>query len=332
MLAAGDGGPRQALAPLAAYAWNAPQPEAGRSRERHWLDVLSRHAQTLLVCGTSDSPAGRGIEAAARRAARKLGVSVAAIEDFPGSYFEVAGGSPAAVYVESRAAASLLRPRLGPDARLVVMPSPRYDKLRARAGALRKTVAARAAGHAKVLWAGQPEARDCERTLRAVLPALRRHGASLLFRAHPRDAAYSAGRYASLLDRACVRWQDVTAVPLRAVLLRAPRLVVTQFSSVAVEAGFYGIPSVSVLLEDAGGARLLQKKGYAVPPYCARGAAAFALRAEDVFEVLQSTLQDPHRRTRILRCFDAYFDIATPALPRLIASLSALRRAPEKLR
>jgi hypothetical protein len=100
--------------------------------------------------------------------------------------------------------------------------------------------------------------------------------------------------------------------------------VVTQFSSVAIEAGFHGIPSLSVLLPDAGSARLFEKKGYRVPPYCESGAAALVSDAGAVEETLIGTLGDCARRENIIRCFDAYFDIGTLMLPPLVALLTSV--------
>ena len=71
----------------------------------------------------------------------------------------------------------------------------------------------------------------------------------------------------------------------------APHLVITQFSSVALEAGFYGVPSAWVLVPGAGAQSLHAKKGYRVPALCAAGGAGLASHAEAVAKLLDRSLE-----------------------------------------
>ena len=123
---------------------------------------------------------------------------------------------------------------------LEVLSPARYDTRPERAGALRTAVSARwddTRAERSILWAGQPETEDCLRTLEVLLPLIKAQAALLLFKAHPRDPGYHDGSYWPVLARHAARCRDVTGSTVPEVLELAPRLVVTQFSSVAIEAG-----------------------------------------------------------------------------------------------
>ena len=307
LLVAGDEGARAACAPLLRF----PGVVA--------VDSIPQHtAARALLCGTSDSAAGRAVESTARRAARGAGLRVVALEDFPGNYWDLKGGEADIVVVESETSAVLCRARLGnrcPE--LWVSPSPRYDALRIRVEELRQRYARRVRAQRLVLWAGQPETDDAVATLQRALPALRRLRAGLLFRAHPRDPGHARGEYRRLLDGGAIPARDVTALPLEECFALAPELVLTQFSSIGVEAGFYGIPAVHLLYADAGGKSLREKKGLSMLPWCTEG-AAFALElpgGEE--ELLRTALGDYDARARVIAAFDEYFRVQAEALPAL---------------
>ena len=332
LLVAVDGGPRETLAPLAAALECAltsiEHPDAGD--EVYWSRALANCRCTLLVVGTSDSEHGRRIESAARRAACAAGICVVAVEDFPGNYFDVTRGAASHLIVESAAARDMWAQRLGARTPLIaVVPPARYDALRARAAELRRTMT-QAWAHdptQKVLWAGQPETADCMRTLEALLPVLRAYGVTLLLKAHPRDSGHGDARYRALLEQSRVPYEDFTHTSVEAALAAAPRIVVTQFSSVAIHAGFYGVPGLWLLLPEAGGARLLQKKGYALPMLCAAGGAAAATDAAAVPEALRRVLADDAYRENLLGHFDVYVG-GEAALPTLLEYLRNAARDP----
>lgn len=286
-----DRGPELALKALAARL-----PGRWLEAEQRLADFV-RSGLRLLVCGTSDSAEGRAVESAARRAARERGMPVAVIEDFPGNYCHVPGGEPDVIFVESEFAARLARAKDASPS-VEVCPSVRYDSLRRKLSDLRSGRAAHA-----VLWIGQPETRDSLETLKRLLPALEARGIPVWFRAHPRDAGYAGGAYAGLPV------EDLTARPLEECLARRPRLVVTQFSSVAIEAGFWGIPSLNALFDDLGAKTLAAKKGYAVPPWCEEGAAFLVRREAEVRQVLRQALDSAEARASVLAQFDRYFRV-----------------------
>jgi hypothetical protein len=310
-----DGGAREALAPVAAHCGCALEDTAADAAEgdRWWAECYASRRPDLLVAGTSDSVRGRRVESAARRAARHARVPVSAIEDFPGNYYEVPGGEPSLVLVESAAARALCLSRFGDRTPRVEVAIPaRYDPYRAQLIDARRRTGERwtAQTHgASVLWAGQPETADSVHTLEALLPVLREHAVELLFKAHPRDPGYAEGAYGRLLDASGVAVSDVTSLTVEAALARAPRLIATQFSSIAIEAGFFGVPSLWVLLAGAGGASLRRKKGYAVPPLCLARGAAYVADTLSVAPVFAQALGDLSYRANLMRCFDDYYSV-----------------------
>ena len=306
-----DHGPRLALEALEA---RLPGPWL-KARGGDWADDLRAKNVELLVCGTSDSKQGRETEAAAQRAAHALGIPRVVVEDFPGNFAPIPATPPRLLCVESEFAEALARRQM-PEVAVHVGPAIRYDALRRQLSALR--VADDKRGRDSVLWIGQPETVDALRTLGALLPSLQARRSPLWFRAHPRDAGYTGGAYAEILARSRQAAEDVTTISLDECLRRRPRLVITQFSSVAVEAGFWGIPSLNVLLPDAGARRLIQKKGYAVPPWCEAGAAFVITRAEDVDKVLDRAVGSAEARGKIMKGFDRYFRVAEEGTPALI--------------
>lgn len=310
-----DHGPSLTLQLLTSHlggAWldsNAREPGA-------FIEQLQRKGIELLVCGTSDSPHGRMIEATARTASTRLAVPILVVEDFPGNFTPVADGNPRLLCVESSFAADLARQKLDDDLSVHIGPSLRYDGLRSKLDALRSSGCR--AGETAALWIGQPETGDALETLRVVTPALRAQDCALWFRAHPRDEGYRNGAYETLLSQSGVTVRDMTHSSLDDCLARRPRLVVTQFSSVGVEAGFWGIPSLNVLLPGAGGGRLLERKGYAVPPWCDGGAAFFVIAPLEVEEVLESAMRSERAREQIQKRFDDYFKVREEGAPGLI--------------
>jgi hypothetical protein len=261
----------------------------------------------LLVCGTSDTTKGRETEQAAQVAALALGIPTVVIEDFPGNFTPVRNRRPRLLCVESEFAAWLARRGL-PELQIHVGPAIRYDALRRNLRALRNGTSFSPA----VLWIGQPETAHALQTLRRLLPPLAARKVPVWFRAHPRDAGHAGGAYADLpLD-------DLTRLPLEDCLARRPRLIITQFSSVAIEAGFWGIPALNVLFPDAGGQLLAAKNGYSVPPWCEEGAAFHVVDPAGVDEVLDRALGSLQARADVMGAFERYFDVHRQGGPILI--------------
>jgi hypothetical protein len=329
-----DGGARAAIAPIAQRCGRDLHDVSSEAAETaaYWSNAIDAAVPALLVVGTSDSARGRRIEAQARRTAQRARLPIVAIEDFPGNYYDVEDGAATAVIVESRSAGALCTRKLGSRTPVVeIVAAARYDPYRARLDALRRHTAQQwasdTAGPPTVLWAGQPETDDCMRTLVVLLPVLQHLGIEVAFKAHPRDAGYAAGTYREAFKAAGVRYRDITASSVDDALGAAPRLVVTQFSSVAIEAGFFGIPSLWILLPDAGGARLEQKKGYGVPPLALAGGAAMVGHAGELEATLDQALHHEPTRVNLMACFDDYFAVRQCAASALLRTVSAFARS-----
>lgn len=302
-LVAGDDGPRAALAPLES---------AGAS----WGD--SAAGARALVTGTSQSEAGFAIETEARRQAARAGIPVACIEDFPGNYRELDGLATALLVVEGEFSARVYRQRLRSVPSFAVVPSARYDGLRRSAA-----IPARSDPPYRVLWAGQPETESCIATLTSARNFLRESDIEFLFRAHPRDEGYARGAYRDLLAWIGARASDVSSAPLATVLEQPLHLVLTQYSSVAVEAGFVGIPSAYVLLRGAGEDLLFAQKGYRVPMPCDAG-AAFYVNNPRSRQTLDMALRDTTARDAIMARFRALYHAELPQTPRLVEHIAGI--------
>lgn len=325
-----DAGPRETLAPLA-RGWGTTLEDNLADSADAWAGRIAQAMAGLVVTGTSDSAKGRAIEAAARVAARLADVPVAAVEDYPGNYLAIAGGDADLLLVESAAAMSLAHSRLGERCpRLLAISPARFDAMRLGSAAARATTrkhwrASQARNEpAVLLWIGQPETADGVATLAALLPAVRAGGWRLLFRAHPRDTGYATGAYAALAQALGPRFADVTALGAAEVFALAPRLVLTQFSSMVVEAGFHGIPSLCLLLPGAGMDRLKLKKGYPAPIACTAGAVGLCIEAAMLPAMLQQLLEDESARHDLLSRFDDYFAAGTTTTAASAQALKAL--------
>jgi hypothetical protein len=226
--------------------------------------------------------------------------------------------NPRLLCVESEFAAGLAQSKLDGELAVHVGPAIRYDPLRRVLGELRRPSDGEAEN--ALLWIGQPETDDALQTLAAVIPAVQGRW-TLWFRAHPRDEGYGSGAYRDLFKASRLSIEDMTTRSLDHCLRRRPRLVMAQFSSAAVEAGFWGIPALNVLLPDAGGARLLEKKGYAVPPWCDAGASFLVARTVELADMLERAMSSERARAEVKERFDAYFKVHEAGAPGLIKLL-----------
>lgn len=285
---------------------------------REWRDQLLSEGIRLLVCGTSGSEAGSMAERDARLAAKDAGIELVCVEDFPGNYIHWDGAAADWLIVESEFSIVVYRSRGGHLPRMVVIPPVRYDHLR---GGARET--AMSCGVATILWAGQPETDDAIATLGWLLDVLHGHQFRLLFRAHPRDPGRKAGQYNSLLRGTGVTWEDVTDEPLSATFHRHIDLTVSQFSSVAIEGGFHGVPALFVLLPEAGAGTLKRMKGYSVPSVCEDG-AGFLVTERSQSAVLNVALYDQAEREQVMTRFRKVLSTDQPSLPLAAALLDSI--------
>lgn len=314
---AGDRGPRAALEPIAAEVMCdfLPTDSADSGTDSYWDAVLRTVGPELLFVGTSESEQGLAIEAAARRAACCLGLRSVCVEDFPGNYRGIAGCRDGLLVADGAFSLDLAVMRHpGAFSGAIALNGLRYDPLRTT----RPVKPVPPTGRA--IWVGQPETANNLATIELLVPALRASGCELLFRAHPRDAGYSSGAYRELLHAAGSTMDDVSSLSWAECLGRRPSLVLTQYSSLAVEAGFHGIPSVNALFADIGARQLSRTKGYANPPWCEAGAALLISEPREVQSVL-SKARDPQSRAAVLGAFVDYFEPAEHQVPRLLYHL-----------
>lgn len=324
-------GPWQALEPLTASgAFSFSDIEIGNGMELDWwVRKLSSDQCDALVVGTSDGKEAFEIEALARIAANVCGLPFVVIEDYPGNYRHVDGGAATLLVVDSEFGRRLHQNRLrGRCPPIWVCKAARYDALRKASADNRWQLSS--GWHpdtergAVVLWAGQPETEDGLATLERILPVLTEMHVHLLFKAHPRDAGYRAGAYQGIFKACGLGYTDVTDHILAGCMALGPRLVLTQFSSMAVEAGFYGVPSVHLLYQDIGGKRLHGKKGFDLPPWCEAGAAFVITETDHHKQILHRALWDEKSRVGVMDSFDVYFgieELTTPSLIRKIFSI-----------
>lgn len=325
-----DGGPRETL--LAVANESGVRAETAFSdAPGFWTERLSEARAAMVVTGTSETLHGRACEHAALKAAHCAGLPVAAIEDYPGNYSDEAGAEADLLFVEGDAAADLVRRRLGSKCpRLATVSPARFDTLRRDHMALRRWVrdqwaVGQGAGEpTSLVWIGQPETADCLATLEVVLPFLSGNGFRLLFRAHPRDKGYVSGAYREIARKLGTMFHDVTHMRDDEVFLLAPRLAITQYSSMIIQAGFYGIPSVCLLFPGAGGGQLEAKKSCRVPLPCLAGAFRVCAVPSVASDELGASMGDESLREGLISGFDVYYSTGNATAPKTVAALKTL--------
>lgn len=318
-LFAADAGPCQMVEGLAGNPGFIRAPRLdGRCA---WEKYMQRNDVSGIVVGTSRSESGFALEVGCRTVARRLGLPVVCIEDYPGNYQHLADAEADLLIVESDFAVNSTNKRLGSACPIIAVgASLRYDHLRRQ-----KNVAISFKPKSKnVLWIGQPETEDSLISLSRLLPKIENLELKLLFRAHPRDLGYSRGCYRHLFKRYLGVIQDVSVLPMEHVFGLRPCLTLTHFSSLAIELGFYGIPLVHLLFPDAGGARLKSLVGYCVPHVCEAGASVAISSEKDLDLVLLRVIEDDAVRLNMMERFGSYFDTAVPQANKVISRINSL--------
>jgi hypothetical protein len=266
----------------------------------------------IWVVGTSGSEYGKKIEAITRRSVVKHNKPLIVIEDFPGNFKYIEDGQPDLLIVEHDCICEHYKQQLGKNCpSMAVFPNPRYDHLRKQY--FQNNLTFPTQNHSSsILWAGQPETKDAMIVLSRLIPTLSSFGLKLLFSAHPRDSGYAA-EYIKLFEQHNITWRDVTGLGFEKCRHQyQPKAVITQYSSVAIEAGFYGIPSVNVLYDDVGAKRLLRDKSYSVPPWCLFGASMIIQSTQDQSCIINKLVHDSECRFNIKKHFEEFWGL-TPS-------------------
>ena len=175
-----------------------------------------------------------------------------------------------------------------------------------------------------VLWAGQPEFESNLHTLNTLIPLLNKLSVTLLFKAHPGDMEYRKGAYKDCLDGLRLPWLDVTGHKVDSNLFEQVDLVITQFSSIAIGAGFYGVPSLNVLFEGAGKNLLFERTGSLVTSAIAHDACFVINEQCGALDYLQMCLTDLNTREKVLLNFDLIYETQTVQLPKLLHKIEAI--------
>ena len=322
MGAAYDGGPLQVIEAITRIsACKILSLNSGESKSSdYWLSHFRDNNIKGLICSTSQSSEGFQVEAAVRFGASKANIPIICIEDFPGNYQEVDYAPTSLLIVESKFSSDIYGDRYNAIPPVFIMPSVRYDGL--RHGYFSWEVCSMPPPF-QILWTGQPESAYCIQSLKVIFPGLIKHSAKLLFRAHPRDPEYARGTYHQLFKQQGIDWVDVTEMPLNKLFSESIHLVITQFSSLATEAGFYGIPSMYLLLEEAGGGLLFQKNGYNITIAVAND-AAFVIASGSDLESLDIALCDNRRRKEVMTNFAHLYEVDTAQSPFLIRAIEGI--------
>lgn len=281
-----------------------------------------------IIIGTSCSKQGKKLESRIRQYVIKSKIPLVIIEDYPGNYNHVPNGHPHLLIVEHQSCIKLYKEKLaGACPNMVVISNPRYDDLRIKANLEQESLKKKWENNKEqqhILWAGQPETDDGLQILNEIIPVLRCMNVKLLFKAHPRDLAYQSGVYSNVSAYLGKLWMDVTSFDLqRCIDMYAPNAVLTQYSSLAIEAGFYGIPSAYVLYPDIGAKRIMIDKAYAVPPWCLSGAGMVIQKREDVREALSKLMYDENIRCSINEKFYSWFG-RKPTAEKVVSEITFL--------
>jgi hypothetical protein len=118
-----------------------------------------------------------------------------------------------------------------------------------------------------------------------------------------------------------LRWLDVSSAKIDSCLFNPVDLVITQFSSVAIEAGFYGIPSLNILLEDAGRKLLVERTGYATTSIIDSGASFVITEKQGILEYLKMCLTDLSARKKVMANFGRVYETRQTQLPKLLLEI-----------
>ena len=281
--------------------------------ESKWenLENFLKCAQVqAIVRSSSEDVQERNVEDLATVAAGNLGIPVFVIEDFPGNYWFKPGQRLDGLFVEADSVATLHCARGVEPGAIHSTGNPRYDSLmRLDTGPIRQTTrqALGLSQETTMLWAGQPDGDNSYRALERILSRFSSPNTVLLFRAHPRDSAYNAGKYARLMQNTSPRVLDVSSYPDVIDLYCASDLVITQFSSAGVEASYLGVPALFVLFDDLGKEYLRSFKGYDSLPWCEEGCSFLIEREDDVPNVLQEALFNTASRKQVRAEFQRRF-------------------------
>lgn len=281
--------------------------------EQQWgtLDNLMRRLRVKSVIrSSSENVQERNVEELAAMAAQRVGIPVFVVEDFPGNYWLKKNERLDGLFVEDDYLVEVHQSRgVAPDS-IQITGNPRYQMLSQinvdqNRAAIRHDLGLE--GERVMLWAGQPDGENSFWALKRLFPGLVQNRVTLLFRAHQRDEIYLKGHYDELLAENRIRVVDVSDHPDVIGICCASDLVATQFSSVAVEASYLGVPALFVLFDDLGKQYLRAYKGYDTLPWHQNGCGFLITDESDIIDVLNSALFNDSSRNMVCANFTRQF-------------------------
>lgn len=281
----------------------------------HWIRFFKNNNILGLFCGTSQSEKGFQFEKSLRIAAFHSGLPIVCIEDFPGNYNDVNESETAILIVENEFSLRLYKNRGVRVPTFLIFPSIRYDYLRSNVA----EVSPKCLNH-YVLWAGQPEYQYNFNSLIRIAPKLKELSLTLVFRAHPSDIEYHNGTYSKYFNSLNLSWLDETNKLIGPDFFQNISLVITQFSSLGIEAGFYGVPTVNVLFKDVG-LKLLREKTASDELMTVKHNAAFFINDQESLGSIGIFLRDLPLRAKVIRNFKVLFKTNEKQLPKLFSAI-----------
>ncbi len=292
----------------------------------HSIDNFLRDSNiTNIIRSCSETSGKLNLEVLASISANTLDIPVYVVEDFPGNYRKVHGEQIERLFIEQESLMDLHEER-GVDRSIIrVSPNPRYQNMLAfNIEELHKQVVSKLGlgSQPHIMWAGQPDGTNSFRTLLRVLKHYKNREATILFRAHPQDTLYHSGYYESLFTTVDINIIDVSQYDNIVELYSVSDVVMTQFSSTAVEASHIGIPAIFVLFNDIGKPHLELLKGYDTIPYTQNECSFLIETKEDIQVTLDRAIYDQTLRDRVIDNFSREYGNLTNGLKCIIETLN----------
>lgn len=322
LLVAYDNGPRQTLSPLLNSEKFVFEEFREAETVNQWKAMLSELSFYGVVVSTSKSDHGRLIERNCCIAAKELGLFVVTIEDYPFNFDKKNQSLVDLLIVESDFVKNeyLLSNPIS-NTKIETGALIRYEFLRSASFCREKSFGKVETN--KVLWIGQPETDCCLASLKRIMPVIRSLGLKLDFRAHPDDSGYYLMKS---YDNFFINYEDciedVSMLTIDRCVERNPFITLTQFSSLAIELAFKGIPSLHLLYHDLGGALFCYKNQRRYPVICEVGASIVITKVGEEFDLLNKLKLKKYREVLIAK-FDNYYSNSV-SLDYVIDKINAL--------
>ncbi len=265
---------------------------------------------TNIIRSSSETSNKLNLEILTSISANKLNIPVYVIEDFPGNYHHIYEEHIERLFIEQESLIALHEGR-GVDPSIIkVVSNPRYhNMLKYDVAQYRKQGISnlQLGPEPHIMWCGQPDCSNSFKTLSRIIEYYNTKEVTILFRAHPQDDLYNSGYYGPLLNNSSINIIDVSTYDNIIELYCASKIVMTQFSSTAVEASYLGIPAVFVLFRDIGKPYLKRLKGYDTIPYTLNECSFHIELEEDIQTTLDNAIYDETYRDIILNNFNDHY-------------------------